>query len=100
MFQLLLYQLKHNVNLTKQLNEGFRRSVYWNEYKTKIESKDLDNNNPTRFNLDASFQFIKVKRLFVLAFGSTDNGDKTVEKAVIENKYDEIRKIAPGQGDD
>ena len=25
-----------NVNLTKQLNEGFKRSVYWNEYKSKI----------------------------------------------------------------
>ena len=24
---------KDNVNLTKQLNEGFKRSVYWNEYK-------------------------------------------------------------------
>ena len=23
---------KDNVNLTKQLNEGFKRSVYWNEY--------------------------------------------------------------------
>ena len=27
---------KDNVNLTKQLNEGFKRSVYWNEYKSKI----------------------------------------------------------------
>ena len=24
---------KDNVNFTKQLNEGFKRSVYWNEYK-------------------------------------------------------------------
>ena len=30
---------KDNVNLTKQLNEGFKRPVYWNEHKTKIESK-------------------------------------------------------------
>ena len=26
---------KCNVNLTKQLNEGFKRSVYWNEYKNR-----------------------------------------------------------------
>ena len=26
---------KDNLNLTKQLNEGFKRSVYWNEYKFK-----------------------------------------------------------------
>ena len=24
---------KDNGNLTKQLDEGFKRSVYWNEYK-------------------------------------------------------------------
>ena len=35
---------KDNVNLTKQLNEGFKRSVYWNEYKLKIETKTADDN--------------------------------------------------------
>ena len=24
---------KYNVNLPKQLNDGFKRSVYWNNYK-------------------------------------------------------------------
>ena len=37
---------KDNVNLTKQLNGGLIRPVYWNEYKRKIESRNLDNNNP------------------------------------------------------
>ena len=60
---------KDNVNLTKQLNEGFKRSVYWNEYKSKIETKNLDKGNITRFPLDASFQ--AVNRLFVLAFNNT-----------------------------
>ena len=45
-----------NVNLTKQLNEGYKRSVYWNEYKSKIEIKEADANNLKRFPLDASFQ--------------------------------------------
>ena len=36
---------KDNVNLIKQLNEGFKRSVYWNEYKSKIETKEADANN-------------------------------------------------------
>ena len=30
---------KGNLNLIKQLNEGFKRPAYWNEYKTKIEPK-------------------------------------------------------------
>ena len=31
---------KDNVNLAKQLNEGFKRSVYWDEYESKIETKN------------------------------------------------------------
>ena len=69
---------KDNAKLSKQLNEGFKRPVFWNEYKTKIESKNLDYNNLTRFPLDASFQ--GVWRLFVLAFDNTNNGDKKVER--------------------
>ena len=117
---------KDNVNLAKQLNEGFKRSVYWNEYKSKIETKTADNNNLKIFLLDASFQ--GVNRLFVLAFNNTNNDDNMVErnshrkyflpKVNITNynvlidgrsfydqpindqikKYDEIRKT--GKGDD
>ena len=68
-FPIVTLSTKDNVNLTKQLNEGFKRSVYWNEYKSKIETKDLDNDNITRCPLDASFQ--GVNRLFVLAFNNT-----------------------------
>ena len=63
---------KGNVNLTKQLNEEFKRSVYWSEYKSKIETKTANTNDdqtPRRILLDASFQ--GVNRLFVLAFGNT-----------------------------
>ena len=60
---------KDNAKLVKLLEEGFKRPVYWNEYQTKIETRDLDNNNLTRFPLDASFQ--GVRRLFVLAFNNT-----------------------------
>ena len=69
---------KDNVNLTKQLNEGFKRSVYWNEYQSKIETKTADDNNVLRFPLDASFQ--GMNRLFVLAFDNTGNGNKKVER--------------------
>ena len=31
---------KNNVNLTK-LNEELKRPVYWNEYKTKIETRNV-----------------------------------------------------------
>ena len=118
---------KDNENLTKQSDEGFKRSVYWNEYKSKIGTKKIDANNVTRFPLDAFFQ--GVNRLFVLVFDNTENGDKKVERdshrkyfiprvnitnynVLIDSrnfydqpindqskKYDEIRKIATGKMD-
>ena len=128
---------KDNVNLVKLLEEWFKRPVYWNEYQTKIETRNLDNNNLTRFPLDASFQ--GVRRLFVLAFNNTtvtvpNNPINNTNNRVLRNshtkyflprvnitnynvlidgrnfydqpindiikQYDEIRKIATGQGDD
>ena len=69
---------KDNVNLTQKLNEEFKRPVYWDECKTKIEPKNLDNVNPISLYLNASFQ--GVSKLYVLAFHNTDNGTKKVER--------------------
>ena len=55
---------KDNVKLVKLLEEGSKRAVYWNEYQIKIETRDLDNKNLTRFPLDVSFQ--GVRRLLLL----------------------------------
>ena len=75
---------KDNVNLTKQLNKGFKRSVYWNEYNSKIETKKADNkNNLKKFPLNASFQ--GVNRLFVLAFNNSNNDITKLKETVIEN---------------
>ena len=43
-----------------------KRPVYWNEYQTKIETRDLDNNNLTRFSLDAFFQGVRRLTLLLL----------------------------------
>ena len=60
---------KDNINLPKQLNEGFKRTVYWNEYKSKIKTKEANDNKLSRFYFNVSFQ--GVKKLFVLAFNTT-----------------------------
>ena len=70
--------------MTKQLNEGFKRSVYWNEYKSKIESKEADKNNLTRLPLDASFQ--GTNKLFVLAFNNTTQNDNEVPASNTANR--------------
>ena len=62
-----------NVKLVKQLNEGFKRPVYWNRYKV-IDNKLVDiaranEEKHIRKLLDSSYQ--GVKRLFVLAYDNT-----------------------------
>ena len=116
---------KDNVNLIKRLEKGFERSVYWNEYKSKIETQEADANILKRFLLDASFQ--GVNRLSVMAFGNS-NGVNRVERDIKyfmprinlkgynflidgrnfygqaindqARKYNELRKVTTGKGDD
>ena len=38
---------KDSANLTKQLNEGFKRSAYWNSYQTKL-AKVIEKRKPIR----------------------------------------------------
>ena len=57
-------------NLTKQLNEGFKRTIYWHQYVSKPFTEQAANKTGiTRFALDPAFQ--GVNRLFVLAFEDT-----------------------------
>ena len=78
---------KDNVKLVKLLEEGFKRPVYWNEYQTKIETRDLDNNNLTRFPLDASFQ--GVRRLFVLIL---NNAEVTILNNPMNNTANRVER--------
>ena len=79
-----------SATLTKQLNERFERSVYWNEYKSKIETKEADANNLTRFPLDTSFQ--GVNRLFVLAFNDI-NANKVERNSHRKFKHHQLQCI-------
>ena len=51
--------------LTKQLNEGFKRSAYWNSYEAK-PAKVIEQGKNIYELLNASFQ--GVRRLFVFAY--------------------------------
>ena len=67
-----------NAKLSKLLSEGFKRSIYWNEYKN-IDNKVVEiapNNGEKCIKelLDSSWQ--GVKRLFVLAYNNTEGNDK------------------------
>ena len=66
---------KDNVNLKKQVSDGFKRSVYWNNYQT-ISARVMNKGTDIYELLSASFQV--VRRLFVLAYvvaaDATNNG--------------------------
>ena len=63
---------KDSANVTKQLIEGFKRSVYWNSYETKPAKVTEQRKNLYEL-LNASFQ--GVKRLFVLAYFIAEGGN-------------------------
>ena len=113
---------ENNAKLSKLLNEGFKRSIYWNKYKIIFKNY---NNEYIRERLDASFQ--GVNKLFVLPYASGDNitnensyrkyflprlkiknynieidGRNFYDQSINDliKQYDEVRKISTGQGDD
>ena len=55
-----------NEDFIEQQNKGFQRSIYWNEYKTKLRTENADANVFKYINLDPSFQ--GVDKLFVMAY--------------------------------
>ena len=112
--------IQENAKSLQQLKSGFKRVINWNKYLSKPE---LIRRNPNLNHLvELSFQ--GVNRLFVLAFeGDTQrtshsgyylpnvemkdynimiNGEIFFDQPIRNNKvtYENIKKIATGQGDD
>ena len=111
---------QENTKLLQQLKSGFKRVINWNKYLSKPE---LLRRNP---NLNCLIEpnFQGVNRLLVLAFENDTqrtshcncylpnveiknynimiNGENLFDQPIKNNKvtYENIRKIAKGQGDD
>ena len=118
---------KNSLKLIKQLNKGLKRSVYWNEHKSKVEAKPAVNNNITRFLLDSSFQGVNrlfvflltilvmvliefkdiIKKYFLQRVNITKYNVSIYGRNFYDQRmddqiknYDEIRKISVGRGND
>ena len=63
---------RDNQELSKRLSKGFERSVYWNEYKTKSDNKNMTN----EYRYFIKSDFAGVNRLFVLIYSNQDNNSK------------------------
>ena len=119
---LVTLRTEDNTKLSKLLNEGFTRLIYWNKYKVIFRNY---NNEYLRERIDASFQ--GVNKLFVLPYASVNNitdensyrryflpriyitnynieidGRKFYDQPINDSikRYDEVRKISTGKGDD
>ena len=111
---------QENTKFLQKLKSGFKRVINWNKYLSKPEL--LAQNSNLNHLVEPSFQGIN--RLFVLAFENDNhrtsderyylptveikdyniviNGENFFDQPIKNNKitYDNIRKIAIGQGDD
>ena len=111
---------QENTKFLQQLKPGFIRVINWNKYLSKPEL--LAKNPNLNHFIEPSFQ--GVNRLFVLAFENDNhrtsydryylpnveikdynimiNGENFFDQPIKNNKvtYENIRKIATGQGDD
>ena len=76
---IITLKTKDNTKLLKLLSEGFKRPIYWNEYRI-IPNKNYNANEYIRERLDASIQ--GVNRLFVFAYIGGDGNN-----IVTENSY-------------
>ena len=70
--------VEDNVKLVKQLNEGFKRPIYWNKYmlidNKRVEIAAVNVENYIGEWLDSSYQ--GVKRLFVLSHDNKPGNDQ------------------------
>ena len=111
---------QENTKLLQLLKSGFKRVINWNKYLSKPEL--LAPNPNLNHLIEPSFQ--GVNRLFVLAFENDEdrtdheksylptveikdynimiNGENFFDQPIKNNKvtYENIRKVAAGQGDD
>ena len=124
----VILSTKDNANLTKQLNEGFKRTIYWNQYVSKpfpetphkktvnkgvnglfvlaFEDTRADQaaDTPAPRNLVAnrdSYRKYFVPRVDITSYNVLIDGRNFYDQPINDSvrKCDEIRKIATGKRD-
>ena len=115
----VILSFQNTIKILKQLDPGFKRIVNWNKYQSTLTQQA--SNRYLHYLIDPSFQ--EVNRLFALSFENKTDRDvhtcyylpkikMNYYNVIIDRKnlfdqpvknnlgtYDNIRKIANGQGD-
>ena len=112
-FPIVTLSTKDSTNLAKQLNEEFKRSVYWNRYETKPE-KVIEQGKTILFlhillqRMEMMKADIKNNKKYLLPIGEIKNQSVLIDERNfydqsindIIKQYDEVRKVSTGYGDD
>ena len=69
MYQLFYLSTKDDNNFLEQLKSGFKRTIKWNKYRSKMTNQTKTNH----LNRLIDPALIKVNRLFVLPFENVQN---------------------------
>ena len=81
--------IEDNSKLSKLLNKGFKRPIYWNEYRVTpnkiVETAVVNDEKYIKELLDSSCQ--GDKRLFVLAFNNTAGNDQASVDSCKKNTF-------------
>ena len=103
-----------NKDFIEQQNKGFQRSIYWNEYKTKEQTKNADTNvfkyiNMAYNNTESTNQPTRngqrkyyLPRIDLKKYNVTTD-ERNVYDNLIESdieKYGELKKVMIGKGED
>ena len=109
-----------NKDFIEQQNNGFQRSIYWNEYKTKEINEDADANLLKYINLDPSFQGVNrynrangqptrngkqkyyLPRIDLEKYNVIIDGKNLYDNPIESDieKYRELKKVMVGKGED
>ena len=87
---------KGNVKLLKVLKEGFKNLFFWNEYQTKIESRNPDNNNLFKELEDSLFLLLITLLLMFLMIQliipTTELKETVIQNIFFQCKYNESQR--------
>ena len=112
-FPIVTLSTKDSANLAKQLNEEFKRSVYWNRYETKPE-KVIEQGKTILFlhillqRMEMMKADIKNNKKYLLPIGEIKDQSVLIDERNLYDQsindiikqYDEVRKVSTGYGDD
>ena len=92
--QVVTLKTEDDDKLSEQLKSGFKRTIKWNKYRSKISNQAKTNN--LSYLIDATFS--KVNRLLVLSFENKDDRTSFSKYYIPSVKIKDFNVLTDGKG--